>query len=39
MGRDQKAQRNVNHLVEQLSRGNSNPGIIPLFFKYPDITG
>ena len=27
MGRDQKAQRDVNNLIEQLSLGNMNPGI------------
>jgi hypothetical protein len=27
MGRDQGAQKDVNHLIEQLSRGNLNPGI------------
>ena len=27
MGKDQRAQRDVNHLIEQLSLGNENPGI------------
>ena len=27
MGRDQDAQKDVNHLIEQLSLGNRNPGI------------
>jgi hypothetical protein len=27
MGKDQAAQKDVNHLIEQLSLGNDNPGI------------